>query len=390
MFIGVLRYLSGLVDFEITAPDIENLAKEIAGVGKIYGLYCKGIKLYGRCSISTYKRMTPILKKRHARRKALRREGLRFEIHKRKKRIGFPAGIISAVLLLFILSRFIWVIEIKGEDEALREKLSENLHLYGIGVGKIRSSLNSKQIENEILADFPEIGFIALNISGARLEIEIDKAIKKPIDETRGEYGNIIAKKGGKIKAPYVYNGVSLIKEGDHVFEGELLVSGTREDYFGRTIFLNSSADIYAETENEITIKLPKVIYKETETGQIFKRRYLSVFDLKIPLHFNLFLKGDFKEDIKSENLYIKGQKLPLCFTEITLYKVEKEVVERTLEELKDEALALLEKEFASFTDKKDITLLETVFSENDDEIILTARYKATENIAKYIPFEVN
>ncbi|MBQ5321191.1 MAG: sporulation protein YqfD [Oscillospiraceae bacterium] len=390
MFIRLIKYIKGTVEFKVTVADGDGFIKELSKYGKIYEIRRKGIDLYGSCTVATYRSFAPLVKKYHGRRRVLKRRGIRFQIYKRRARLGLPIGILAAFILFIVLSQFIWSIEINGENEELKAALREALPSYGIKNGAYKRSLDTKSLENQILADFPDIAFLAINISGSNISVEIDEVDKSPVKDKGGKFGNIIAKSEGKIISPNVYNGVSLIKEGDYVFKGELLVSGTREDYFGRTIFLNSDADIYAETENALTIKLPKVQLKEIPTGKKIIKRYISIFNFNIPLHLHFFDKGFYNDTVTGKRFELFGKELPVFYTKVELEEVYYEEIIKTSQELEREARELLEAELENLDDRTEVSLKDISLEENENEIILTAIYTAVENIAEYVPFEVN
>lgn len=388
MMIRLFRYLKGMVDFKIELADTAGFLKDAVKCGKIYNLSRKGIHLYGRTDVATYRKMTPIVKKYHGKRKITKRYGLRFKIYKDRARKGLLIGLIAAGILLFTLSQFVWSVKITGGTEEIRASLEQNLHHYGIKRGAYKRSLDAISLENKILSDYPEIAFLAVNISGSSVSVEIDEVIENPIPDKEGAYGNIIAEKDGRIVYFEVYNGVSLIKEGDPVFKGELLVSGTKEDYFGRTIFLNSDAKIFAETENNIVINLPKKQLSEKKTGKEITKRYISVFNVNIPLHLHFFKKAYYNDTVTGKRLTLGGVDLPIFYTEVKLQEVTYQEITVDEEELKIEAEKILNEELSKMQNKTDIKIKTMNFYSTETHVVLEAKYTAIEDIAKYVPFQ--
>ena len=389
MFVKLIKAIKGYVVFSVIVPDSGAFLAEASYTGKIYSIREEDGIMKISCSSPTYRKLSAVVKKYGGRRKILDKKGLPFLLHKNRKRKGLIIGFAAMLLMIFILTRFVWSVSVEGGTDELRTKLYSVLPDYGIKTGVFKSSINQREMGNALLADYPELSFISLNIVGNRVIVEIDNTDPKPDIPKRFDYGNIIAEKDGKIVTMEVYNGSPTVIEGDNVFAGELLVSGTKEDYFGRTIYMNSSAKITAETVISFDIKLPVNETVAIRTGKHIAKRYFTLFNINIPLHFHFFTDENYETEVKGKALSILGVNLPLSFTKIDMYKVNYKSVNHSEESLRQRAKEIFESEKNELLADKELVSEDIIETVTEEFFTLTVKLTVKEDIAKYVGFEV-
>ncbi|MBR4973452.1 MAG: sporulation protein YqfD, partial [Clostridia bacterium] len=170
-----------------------------------------------------------------------------------------------------------------------------------------------------------------------------------------------------------------VVKVGDTVKKGDLLVSGISET-LGGTKFTRSLGEIYAETTREY--KLSKT-YKQkiiSPTGETKQKQVLEFFTLKIPLYLGKETKN-YNSELKQKNYTLFSKTLP-----IRIYTREFQFInEYTLTYEKDQLKEQLQKglEEKIKEDKiQNYKTLKTDYLETEESISLTALISAEENIA--------
>ena len=105
------------------------------------------------------------------------------------------------------------------------EILSKN----GIKEGKLISKVDTNKTINEICMNGEDISWCGIKIKGTNVIVSLEKAILQDdiIDET--EICDIIAKKDGIITKVVARNGTALVKEGDQIKKGDILISNLIE-----------------------------------------------------------------------------------------------------------------------------------------------------------------
>jgi len=74
--------------------------------------------------------------------------------------------------------------------------------------------------------------------------VQIVETTKKPEIIPLNEYCNIVAKKNAKITKITATNGTSLVKAGDEVTEGSILIGGWMEGKYTGTRYVHRSSEM--------------------------------------------------------------------------------------------------------------------------------------------------
>lgn len=177
-------------------------------------------------SIKNYKKLKPIAKKTGMVPKITCKFGFPFMMHKYRKRKGFLIGMIICILLIYIMSLYIWDISLEGGSkytpEAMLKFLKEN-HIY---TGISKNKVNCQEIEETIRLKYNDIGWVSAEIKGTRLIIKITETNMPAPAEIAIAPSHIVATKNGIVKSIITRTGTPLVKPGDVFKKGDILVSG--------------------------------------------------------------------------------------------------------------------------------------------------------------------
>lgn len=166
----------------------------------------------------------PIVQKSRTRVTIVRRYGLPFAAKRLKKRKILLIGPILFFLALNTLASYIWFVDIHGVKSLPSDRIKEIAFQQGLKPGTLKSSINTKHIENEILVNVPEVAWISVDFVGTRAVIEVvEKTISKQDDKSPA---HIIAGKDGVVTEVIILAGQSTLKKGDTVKKGDLLIKG--------------------------------------------------------------------------------------------------------------------------------------------------------------------
>lgn len=225
-------------------------------------------------SIKDYRRVRPLVKKAQVRLKILGRFGLPFFLYRNRRRKLYAAGVISFFLVLFCMSQFIWDISIEGNYRFTDDTLIHYLDTRGIRYGQLRSGIDCDVLEENIRSDYPEIIWVSARISGTRLMIKVkENEVIGSIPQKDSSPRNLVAEKSGTITRMVVRRGKALVRVGDSVEEGEILVRGMVPIYndaeeLVREQPVRADADIYAVTSEGYQEKIPLLALSRAETGK--------------------------------------------------------------------------------------------------------------------------
>ena len=136
-------------------------------------------KMTACISIAGFKRIATIAYKSRCRVKIIKRAGLPFIVSKHKKRYAFSRGVCLFFCLIFIMSSFIWGIEISGIEKIDENTVRQLLYENGLKIGMLKNMVDVDAVRSKMMTNMPEIAWIGINIIGSKAEVEIKERIQK-------------------------------------------------------------------------------------------------------------------------------------------------------------------------------------------------------------------
>ena len=329
-----------------------------------------------KISVADFKKIKKIAKKTKSKVKIETKVGLPFFLYHYRKRKIFLILACIVFLLIFILTRFVWNIEITGTKNISVEELRAVLKEEGIKEGILKNSIETEEVINTIRLKREDIAWIGIKIKGTNVIVEVVEAKEKPevIDETK--ICNIVAKKSATISKIIVQNGTARVSVGDAVNAGDLLVEGVMEGQYTGTRQVNAEATIYGKISYEKSKKESLIQEIEKSTGKEEKKIEINLNNFKIilPKGVSKFENYDTIKTNKKLKLFSNFY-LPISFTEIKFVEKQKEYKTYTEEELilklKKELEDELKKEY-SLSEENIEELLETEVQNGSVEVKVT------------------
>ena len=135
---------------------------------------------------------------------------------------GFGRGVFC--LLLWFLSGRFWIITVSGNEELPQSLLLSAAQEEGLFSGVARDSSDEKVLAAALMERFPEIGWVSVNTRNCQAEICLEEGIPKPEDQSGETPANILAAADGQILSIDAFDGVAMVKAGDTVVEGQVLI----------------------------------------------------------------------------------------------------------------------------------------------------------------------
>lgn len=306
MLTRILRYVKGYVRIRIRGNSPErflNLCRyhHIP----VWGLEPKGHAYEMYVTIHGVKHLGPILRKTNTRMRILKKYGLPFFLFQHRKRKVFFAGCLGCLALIYVLSLFVWDIQIEGNYKKTDETLLAFLRKEKIACGMRRSEVDCPEIAKMIRKEFEDVIWVSASLEGCRIRIAIKEnsdsgeeaeqgAEEKKTGENSEEGTDLIAEKDGVVRKIVVRNGIPQVHEGDQVKKGDLFVSGKVEikndsQEITGWQYQHSDADIWMETEQEyediLNLSYKEKRYEKREKHQIYwktgKKEYALGSEMK-------------------------------------------------------------------------------------------------------------
>ncbi|MCD8025648.1 MAG: sporulation protein YqfD [Clostridiales bacterium] len=390
MLVKIIRFVLGYVDFIVCGKFPERFINLTSRNGiNLWNSVPIKDGLTASMSVSDYRNIRRTAKKSRVTLKIKAKHGLPFIIKKYKPRVGIAAGTAVGIILLLVLSRFIWSIEITGNRQLSDTYLTEVLRENGVTAGAYTAGIDVEAVERNISLSVSNISWMSINIKGSVATVEIKEKVKKPEISTNSAPCNIKAAADGVITDIKSSSGEIKVLKGSGVAKGDLLVSGILETNAETIEYVHAEAVVYADVISEKEFTLPDEIeyYSLTENKTDRSRLSFLCFEFPCTLSFEVF--DNSVSEINSKNLFADDTVLPLGIKTETTYELIKQTAvidEATAENyFKNEMLLyeIFEKPGSALVNRSQ------TISKDTNGYICNTVYTFNENIAQEAEFAV-
>jgi len=214
------------------------------------------------------------------------KKGLPYILTVYKKRKGFLAGILVFAILVYLMASIIWSIDIEGSSAVDTGDIIEQLNDMGIYRGTLKRRINPKHIADTLMLNNRELSWVGVEIKGTRLNISVREGVDPPAVIPVDRPCHIIAERDGIVISVIAKNGLALVKEGDTIIKGQILISGNVESIrpeFGAKQ-VHAIGEVMARTWYEVKREVPEKEIVRKRTGKDWSKISVYFLDFKIPL----------------------------------------------------------------------------------------------------------
>ena len=222
--------------------------------------------------------------------------------YKKRRYFFIFAAVVLAVIL--ISSSFIWEVAVEKQNFIDETLIKSKLAGQGLKPWAFRQNIDYDRVANEIITEFPEVLWAAIELSGTKLIVRLAPRKIAPPLIPKDVPTNIVAKRDAAITSIITENGDAKARAGDTVLKGQVLISGAIPNLHTGTRYLHSIGKIEGITWYEKKIPKKLYIYNKIKTGNVDKKRYLYLPFIKIPLQFNETIDFYNYDSIIKENTY--------------------------------------------------------------------------------------
>ena len=382
IFLKLVRYIKGYVRFSISGDFPERLLNQLsANHLSVWNVVRKKENIDACILASQYKRIRHLRRKNKVITKVNGKFGFPFFVLRHKNRKGIVAGIVIFFVILQLLSGRIWYVKVTGNDYIKTDEILKAAYQSGIYEGMSNKNINSVKLKSELGNRITDASRIAVNVEYCRLTLEISEKRITP-EQAKDTPCNLVASTDGVITKLLVTEGKKIVKTGQAVEKGELLVSGTIEYKGGNTGFKHSAGEVLAKTEKTITVEQPLEFVEYVYTGEKIERQVLELFGLKIPLFLGEVTK-QYDRETDSETFGNSDFVLP-----IKLYSADFKIkIPRTIVLDEVEAKIMAEEKMSErekeLLENCEVIDCETYISTKNKKVVISKTFQCIENIAK-------
>jgi len=349
------HWLMGYLTVHISGTSPERFIN-LCGNRKIYiwNIVRENEKYKFSLTVRNYRKLKPVVRKTGLIPKIDQKHGLPFLIQKNRKRKGFFIGILICMVLVYIMSLYIWDIEILGGSKYTPQALLKFLGELDIKPGIRKKYIDGSKIEEEIRLAYEDIGWVSAEVKGTRLIIKITETnMPAPVIEATAP-SHMVATKDAVVKEIITRTGTPMVKPGDVVRKGDILVSGIVEvkDDFGGVLNKKpviASADIVCKSFYDYYDEFPLTHIVRIFTNNKKKGYYITLWGKKIFL-YNPRYSYELYDIIVDENtLHITDSfYLPFQYGTVTI----REYIEQKNKYSESEAKELAKEKLKRYFDK--------------------------------------
>ena len=313
-------------------------------------------------------------------------------LKRNRHRYGLFFALITLSLVFILLSGLVWDVRINGNEKLPDYVIENTLDDLGFGVGTSWRSIDKNAIEAELLMKRDDIAWISINRRGTVAYVEIIESENIGIPKENGpQYSNIVADRDGVIEEITVQSGTAVVKAGDVVKKGDILISGVIENEKGvrfcrsvGSVYARSAYDVVAEAERETVEKTVK------ERRIHYVRVVLFNFSINIFKKYGNYEKScDIIEEIREFALFDK-YKLPIRIEKAYAYEHDEITLTHSEDEMIMTAKRELDSKIYTIFKNADVIKLSTDGEFYDFGYRLRSRVVYSAEIGKESAIEIN
>ena len=243
-----------------------------------------------------------------------------------RRRGGFVAGAVVAFLAMAVLSRFVLVVEMTGNESVPSAIILSELQRLGVKPGAYGPALDRAALANEALIALPELSFMAINLHGTRIEVVVREAEQVPELLDEGTPADVVAAADGIILDIHTSAGRAMFADGDTVTKGEVLISGDVElrkpedsDYDIGKLVVRAAGEVTARTWRTLEASIPLTAQVKEYTGRERTLWSAEILWGSIEFYGNSSISYEKYDKITQDHtLTLFGRTLPFGVTQVT------------------------------------------------------------------------
>ena len=350
MFLALWYYFRGYVIIKVNGFAAERFMNMLS----YRGVYLWDVEISGagvrlRAPMESLDVLSMCAEKTGCRLEVQRYGGLPAKARRFQGRQVLTAGILLFAIGLYILSSFLWVIRVEGNERVTQEAILDYCKELGMKPGAWKRGIDTEKITKDILIQFPDISWVSVGIKGTDATIKVAETIEKADVVDKETPCDVIAAADGVILKITAERGTPLVKEGDVVKKGDVLISSEiligLEGEEQHKEYVAAEGVITAKIWEQLTEELPLSYEEKVYTGETETNRILSFWGRDAD-----FIRPSLKENeadvelLYQKDLALGDFKVPISLKkeQYTIYTLEPR--SRTVEEAKAELAEMIRK----------------------------------------------
>ena len=326
-----------------------------------------------------FKKLRPLVRKTHVKIHILNRHGPAFFFYRHKRRWWFLLGMTVFAGIIYILSLFVWQIDIDGNCKYTDALILQALAKMDVKTGCRKSEIDLPKIEEELRIMYNEITWVSASIAGTKLQIELREGdLKISGSSGGGQTGNVkrvenrennpktqngesetdlpanlVADEDAIITNLVVRRGTVAVRYGDEVKKGDVLIEGkvyiyNEDETLKKVDYLTAEGDVFGKYQELYEKHYQRKHEVRSYTGKNYRELGVAIVGKSfcLPVWENI-LKKQLEENTLSEVWSWKKQfrLTPTFYLPFALEYTEYVPYENVVEEYTDEVIKKMAEE---------------------------------------------
>lgn len=326
-----------------------------------------------------FKKLRPLVRKTHVKIHILNRHGPAFFFYRHKRRWWFLLGMTVFAGMIYMLSLFVWQIDIDGNRKYTDALILQALAQMDVKTGCRKSEIDLPKIEEELRIMYNEITWVSASIAGTKLQIELREGdLKISGSSGGGQTGNVkrvenrennpktqngesetdlpanlVADEDAIITNLVVRRGTVAVRYGDEVKKGDVLIEGkvyiyNEDETLKKVDYLTAEGDVFGKYQELYEKHYQRKHEVRSYTGKNYRELGVEIVGKSfcLPVWENI-LKKQLEENTLSEVWSWKKQfrLTPTFYLPFALEYTEYVPYENVVEEYTDEVIKKMAEE---------------------------------------------
>lgn len=326
-----------------------------------------------------FKKLRPLVRKTHVKIHILNRHGPAFFFYRHKRRWWFLLGMTVFAGMIYILSLFVWQIDIDGNRKYTDALILQALAQMDVKTGCRKSEIDLPEIEEELRIMYDEITWVSASITGTKLQIELRegdlkisessgggktgnvKRVENRENNSKTQNGesetdlpaNLVADEDAIITNLVVRRGTVAVHYGDEVKKGDVLIEGkvyiyNEDETLKKVDYLTAEGDVFGKYQELYEKHYQRKHEVRSYTGKNYRELGVAIVGKSfcLPVWENI-LKKQLEENTLSEVWSWKKQfrLTPTFYLPFALEYTEYVPYENVVEEYTDEVIKKMAEE---------------------------------------------
>ena len=326
-----------------------------------------------------FKKLRPLVRKTHVKIHILDRQGPAFFFYRHRRRWWFLIGAAVCTGIIYVMSLFIWQIDIDGNSKYTDELILQALAQMNVKTGCQKSEIDLPGIEEELRIMYNEITWVSASIMGTKLQIELREGdlkisgssgdgqtgnVKRVENQENGKKTqngesetdlptNLVADEDAVITNLVVRRGTAAARYGEKVKKGDVLIEGkvyiyNEDETLKKVDYLTAEGDVFGKYQEIYEKHYQRKHEVRSYTGKKYRELGVAIVGKRfcLPVWENI-LKKQSEENTLSEVWSWKKQfrLTPTFYLPFALEYTEYVPYENVVEEYTDEVIKKMAEE---------------------------------------------